>query len=191
MPRYAFLEESIFCPHCGTQVTDVLGFQWGYCTSSSPIPEDYYHIGDSIRWRSCVDSTTPSWVYFSDKPFVTGNIGDPAVRDVFVQDGWGFFWDPDIEAVLYDPHHPSEQQNPGIVYYTGGKPPNQPETCHACQGILPGAMIEIRDNIIKRAWIYTLGEFDPNTDIYIIASDGTLISKKEWNDHPMGRKERC
>ena len=178
-------------PRCATQITDLVAFQWGYCKSSSPIPDDYYHIDESIHWRSCADGTTPAWTYFSDEPVETANIGDPSLRNMLVQEGWYFFWDPAIEAVLYDPHHPPAQWNPGTVYYTGGKPPNQPWTCSVCQAVLPGAMIEIRDNIIKRAWIYTLGEFDPRTELYIIAPDGTRIPKKEWNDHPMIRRTTC
>lgn len=191
MPKYAFLEEPIFCPHCTIQITDLLFFHWGYCESASPQPEYYYHIGDSIRWRSCTDGTTPSWTYFLDLPLRPGNIGDPSVRDILIQEAMNFFWDPDIETVLYDRQHPPAQREPGKAYYTGGTPLNKPKTCPVCQGVLPGAMIEIRNNIIKRAWIYTPGEFDPWTDHYIIAPDGTLIPKKEWNDHPMTRRESC
>jgi hypothetical protein len=69
-------------------------------------------------------------------------------------------------------------------FYTEDR--GQRRRCETCQGVLEGAMIEIRDGVIKRAWIYQPGEFDDETQEYIIQADGTLKPMPEWKDHPMG-----
>lgn len=191
MPKYAFLETPLLCPQCQTQITDLLWFQWGYCRGRDPQPEDRYHIGDSIIWKVCTDGSTPAWTYFLDDPVQSANIGDPTVHNILVQEAIQFFWNPAIEAVHYDTQTPPPEMDPQKIYYGGQYPPNQPRTCPNCQVVLAGALIEIRNNIIVKAWIYELGEFDPGIDRYILGEDDSIIPMRAWNDSPMTNRDTC
>lgn len=191
MPKYAFLETPLLCPQCKTHITDLLWFQWGYCPSSDPQSANMYHIGDRIRWRVCADGTVPAWTIFLDEPRQPANIGTHTVRHILVQEVMHFFWEPGIEAVHYDPQYPTVPLDPQKAYYGGDHPLNQPRLCPTCQARLAGAFIEIRDNIITKAWIYALGAFDHRVDYHIITADGTIVPMSEWNNHPMLRKATC
>lgn len=191
MPKYAFLETALLCPQCKTQIADLLWFQWGYCSSRDPQPENLYHVGDSIHWRRCTDGSTPAWTYFLDKPTQPANIGEPTVQDILVQEAVHFFWDPVVEAVRYDPRFPPTTLDSKKIYYGGQHPPNQPRICPMCQTSLAGAFIEIRDNIITKAWIYLPGEFDHHIDYHVIATDGSIVPMGGWSEHPMTRRDRC
>lgn len=189
--KVRFLETALLCPQCNTQITDLLWFHWGYCASAGPIPADYYHIGDCIRWRVCHDGGTPAWTYFADQPLKPANIGDPAVRNILVQEESNFFWDPAVEAVWCDPKSPPAHQDPQKIHYSGDHLPNKPHTCPTCQATFAGAMIEIRDNIIKQAWIYLLGAFDHRIAYHIIESDGRIVPMPAWNNHSMVTRDTC
>lgn len=91
MPRYTFLEHDLRCPHCDHQVTDLIWFGWGYSGAQQPYDDNSYKVGDTIRWRSCADGTTPAWAMWNDR--ANGcNIGDPIVFDLVTLDvasvGW-------------------------------------------------------------------------------------------------------
>ena len=63
--------------------------------------------------------------------------------------------------------------------------------CQNCGHHLGGAAIEIRDNYIRRAWIYEPGEFgEGEIDHYLIRKEG-LVPIPEWLDHPMGSVHEC
>lgn len=81
MPRYAFLSVDLRCKECGTPVTDMLWFRWGYCPSSQPL--DVYEVGDEIRWRSEPNGVTPGWHHFKDG---TVNVGEPDWKDLIATD---------------------------------------------------------------------------------------------------------
>ena len=191
MPNYAFLETPLLCPQCQTQITDLLWFQWGYCPGKDPQPEHRYHIGDSIHWRAGTDGSIPAWTYFLDEVRKPANIGDPTVRDILVQEAMQFFWDPTVEAVHYDPQKPPPEMDPQKIYYGGQHPPNQPRICPTCQAVLAGTLIEIRNNIIVKVWIYEPGGFDPSIDYYIIGKDNCIIPMREWNNYPMTNRDTC
>ena len=126
-----------------------------------------------------------------DEPRKSANIGDPNVCNILVQEAMQFFCDPTVEAIHYDPQKPPPEMDPQKIYYGGQHPPNQPRTCLTCQTVLTGALIEIRNNIIVRAWIYGPGEFDPSVDYYTIGENDGIISMRAWNDYPMTSRDTC
>ncbi|HEX5503678.1 MAG TPA: hypothetical protein VFW96_13730, partial [Thermomicrobiales bacterium] len=70
--------------------------------------------------------------------------------------------------------------------------PAERRRCDHCGQPLEGTAIEIREGIIRRAWIYRPGEFDNRVDLYLLPPDGgerSLRPMPEWNDHPMGSAE--
>jgi len=161
MPSYAHLDADLLCPHCDAVISTLVAFQWGYCPARIPIPEEFYHIGDAIRWRECRQGLVPAWTYFSDEFQQAANIGDPAVQNLLVQDSQ-FAWD-----TLALPQ------------------------CLACKHHFGGAMIAIQNGIIQRAWLYLPDDFDRNVDHYLISVDGRYVPKPEWNDHPMDSQSDC
>jgi len=130
------------------------------------INEQIYQIGDAIRWQETKNRSVLSWVYFhsSDLTAVNGsrlrgaNIGDPAINDLLVCDHDSFYWD-----------------DPGKRHH-----------CPNCDMLHEGAVIEIRQGIIKNARIYESGEFDNSTNIYILDPSGLLKPMPEWTDRAMG-----
>ena len=91
MPRYTFLETDLCCPHCNHLVTDLVWFGWGYSDAQQPTSTNTYRIGDTIRWRSCSDGTTPAWGWWDDKH--NGfNMGDPSVFDLVTLDTANVTW---------------------------------------------------------------------------------------------------
>jgi hypothetical protein len=159
MAIFAHLMTDLRCPSCNTVVSDVVWFQWGFCRGYDMWPESLYHLGDTIRWQHCDNGSILSWVLFYDgERQWGGNVGDPAIKNLMVRDWYQFYWED----------------------------PAQRRRCETCQGVLEGAMVEIRDGVVKRAWIYQPGEFDNETQEYIIQADGTLKPMPEWKDHPMG-----
>lgn len=83
MPNYAYLSANLKCPNCGTLITDLVWFQWGYCPGYSLRKEYVYRIGDSIIWKNCENESVPGWVYFENGG---ANIGDPSVKNILVKD---------------------------------------------------------------------------------------------------------
>lgn len=163
MAHYAYLAVDLLCPTCRHLCTDMLWFQWGYCPGRAIYDDYVYHLGDSIFWWPCKDAAIISWVYFTENEEPRGaNIGDPAIRDLFIQDAAQFSWEE----------------------------PEQRRRCEGCGAYLEGAIMEIRDNIITQAWIYQAGEFDHRVDCVIIGPDGLLKPMPEWNDHPMASVPR-
>jgi hypothetical protein len=165
MAHYAHLAIDLGCPACGSLVTDLIWFPWGFSASYSPIDEHLYRLGDAIRWKTCRDGHAPAWTYFWREVTITfkgqhftaiseeANLGDPAVTDL-------------------------------IVVF----PYPEDQCCAACNQQLGGTAVEIRDARIRRAWVYRSGEFsDEQVDIYLIAGDGSLIPKPEWYFHSMDR----
>jgi len=90
MASYAFLRTPVTCPACGGEVVDELWFQWGYCGGRAPRPESTYELGNSIRWASCPDGSTPAWTYFTNDG-EGGNLGTPEIRDLVARDS-GQVW---------------------------------------------------------------------------------------------------
>ena len=156
MPKHAHLVIDLCCPDCRAVVTDLCWFQWGYCASYSIVPEYLYRIGDAIRWAAADDGSIPAWTYF-DIDNHAGNLGDPAVLDLVVQDATELYW----------------------------REESRRRRCPGCQQPIEGAAIEIRGGVIRRAWIYRRGELDHLVDLHELAPDGRLVPRPEWNDHPM------
>jgi hypothetical protein len=53
---------------------------------------------------------------------------------------------------------------------------------------LGGAAIEIRGGVIRRAWVYLPGELeDDDATIYLLDSEGEMVSMWDWEHHPMAR----
>ena|SRR5579875_556172 len=159
MPRFAHLGAELRCPSCDTVVTDVVWFQWGLCAGYGPEDGTLYKLGDAIRWHPCDNGSILSWAYFKDgERELSANIGDTAIMDIVVRDWYQFYLDD----------------------------PAKRRRCEACQSALEGAVVEIRNGVITRAWIYQPGEFDNDVDYYILQADGTRKPMPEWEDHPMG-----
>jgi hypothetical protein len=89
VPKFAHLIAEVPCPGCAADlaVGGRIAFQWGYCEipmhSSADSAVDAYLVGESIHWRAVRDGLVPAWAYFADG---SGNIGDPAFRDVLVRE---------------------------------------------------------------------------------------------------------
>ncbi len=157
MTNYAYLRTDVRCPYCGTPVTDMLWFQWGFCPGYAPIEKYIYCVNDPIYWKTCKNNTTPAWSHFRDEEGV--NIGEPSIKDLIVKD---------------------------VAQYWLRR------TCEVCHQSTIGAAIEIRDGIIKSAWLLKPDELDDDeTDIYIIEATGKLQPMPEWNDHPIMAVEDC
>lgn len=117
-----------------------------------------YTVGDPIRWRYYEDGGLFSWAYFRDGEARDGgaNIGDPTVRDLVVLD--------------------TDQ------FYRAG--PERRWPCGGCGRPVEGIAVEIRDNYIRRAWVYQPGEFDQEADAYLVR-EGGMVPMPEWAEHPM------
>lgn len=171
MPHYAHLDADLRCPACGAAVatpTGLLWFQWGYCPSYQPVDGHIYRLGDAVRWRSCADGSTPAWTAFRrrlrpEPPSGGSNIGDPAVPDVVVRDLTQFQWEDE----------------------------SQRRRCGACGGPLEGALIEIRDGAIRRAWIHRPGEVAAEADYFLPRPDGSVAPAHEWTGHRMAQRDEC
>jgi len=57
--------------------------------------------------------------------------------------------------------------------------------CPRCAFPTGGAAVRIENGIITQAWLFAKGEFDTNTDIYLIEPEGTLTPKPDWADPPL------
>lgn len=88
MPLYAYLRTDLECPVCGTILTDMVWFQWGYCPGYAPREEYIYHLGDAIYWRPCADTTIHPWISFEEGG---GNVGDPVFKNLIVRDSAQYF----------------------------------------------------------------------------------------------------
>lgn len=86
-----------------------------------------------------------------------GNLGDATVVNLFTQDELQFGWDD----------------------------PGQQRQCSSCGSKFEGAIVEIRNGCLMRAWIYQKGEFDHTVSYHVIQENGSLQLMPEWNDHPM------
>ncbi len=86
-----------------------------------------------------------------------GNIGEPAVTNLFTHEEFQFY---------RDSSHPQKQ-------------------CLSCESKLEGAIIEIKNGHLVRAWIYQKGEFDHTVSYFVILKNGELRPMPEWNDHQM------
>jgi hypothetical protein len=203
MPKYAHLGAELKCPFCDTVVSgtavvsDLVWFQWGFCRGATPYwPESMYRLGDAIRWKACGDAPPPAWTYFDEDGSLGGaNIGDPTFRDLIVSDPFQFQWQyaANFQVIYYD--HPNELPSihlPGTIYrFKSQSDPTKPPPCCNCGEPLEGAVVEIRDGIIQRAWIYKPGEFDRAVHYYLIEADGTIKPMPEWEDHPMNTVSDC
>jgi hypothetical protein len=70
-------------------------------------------------------------------------------------------------------------------------PRAHPRPCAACGETLEGAAVEIRDGVIRRAWIYLPGEFDNTAIDYLMLPDGTLQAMPEWTIYPVATVTTC
>lgn len=164
MPHFAYLEEPLICPSCKITIANMVMFQWGYSPGFGQRDEYLYHINDRIRWKVCKDGSIPAWAYFVEQDHEAGgNLGDPSVLNLIVKDSFQFVWEEPLER----------------------------KKCPQCQEPVEGAVIEIRDGILKRAWIYEAGDFINDVDIYLITSDEALMPMPDWNDHPMITLKDC
>jgi hypothetical protein len=172
MASYAHLYTDLNCPYCGALVTNLLWFQWGYCPSYSVHPDYLYRTGEAIRWMTAPDGAVPAWTYFKVEGFTyrdkqslgiveEANIGDPAVTDLIVREGAFFYWADEARR----------------------------RRCGACDRPLEGAVVEIRGNVIQRAWIYRPDEFDHTVAYYVFEDDERLKPMPQWNDHSMASVE--
>ena len=82
MAKYAWLQETLLCPKCGTAVTDVVWFTWGGVLSSNINVGPIYVRGDRLLWfADATRNVHPN----SDIPMSRGaNIGDPSMTHVDV-----------------------------------------------------------------------------------------------------------
>ena len=182
MPHYSYLATDLNCPACGDQVSDIVYFQWGFSPGYAPRDEYVYRVGDSIRWQKTKEGSVLPWVYFyhrdgeaitvqganlgdpsirRDGETITvqgANLGDPAIHNLLVRDTAQFFWEE----------------------------PEKRRRCQRCNTVVEGAIIEIRDGIIRGARIYLPDEYSNHAAIYIIDPTGTLKPMPEWDDYPMG-----
>jgi hypothetical protein len=147
------------CPFCGAIAADMVWFTWGFCEFYDPRPGETYRVGDRLKWKALEDGTVPAWTWFLSRRTgygLGGNVGDPSVRHLVARD--------DVQFV--DEGEPYERR------------------CPQCGRHLPGAAVEIRQDVIVRAWLLTPGEL-AGARTYVFEPTG-LRAIKEWDDHPMG-----
>lgn len=158
MAASAFLEVDLYCVHCGSLLTDMVWFQWGYCRSRIPADISLYHLGDSIRWHACPDGAVLPWTQFDNGAKSFGsNVGDPSVTNLVVLDQAQF----------------------------GPDRPNDRKVCGNCGAAIDGAAVEIRGGVVAKAWVWRAGDFDPRTTYYLLAEDGQRTPVPAWEDRAM------
>lgn len=215
MPHYCYLETDLRCPSCATIITDYLAFQWGFSPGRLQHPDYTYHLGDAIRWKSMADGSIPPWTYFetpkrrSDHelpPGASPRLADPALwqprpdgslpaNDLIIAgEKWIDPMNPDIHEWLRRRDR-NRGANLGDATYANlitremqqfyWETPSQRRCCPMCGHVLEGAALEIRDNVIIRAWAYEPGELDNAVGDYVIEPDGTLRPRPDWSDMPM------
>jgi hypothetical protein len=166
MPKFAYVDADVRCPTCQAVVIEYLMIQWGRCPSQLKTEAESYAVGDPIQWRLCKDGSIRPWTYFAHGRYLEeANIGDPAYTDLIVRDsGWNFYW----------------------------VDPAQKPRCQHCSTSIEGAAVEIRDGVIRRAWIYTQGELgEVPADHNLILENGQLQPMPEWDDREIERISDC
>jgi hypothetical protein len=88
----------------------------------------------------------------------------------------GNFGDPSVHDVLVRDTSPLFATEP---------------VCEHCKRPLGGAIVEVRNDKIKRAWIYLPGEFSEDVTIYTIEHDGEIKPRPEWADMSMRLIDDC
>lgn len=162
--QYAQVAVELHCSSCGARVSDRVLFQWGYCHWPGAFRSHVYHVGDPIEWKRCSDGSIRSWAYFAEGEYEgTIQIGDPAIMNLITRDVTQFSVDPALH----------------------------PRPCQGCGRTLEGAAVEIRDGMIRRAWLYEAGDFDPAARDFLIEADGTLKPVPEWVDHSLETVRNC
>ena len=86
MHVHAHVAAVVRCPRCFTDVAPRgrIGFQWGYCPSTSDRVTHAYRVGDPILWRLDDTGRIHAWAYFLSSQ--TANVGDPNIGDVLVRE---------------------------------------------------------------------------------------------------------
>ncbi len=141
----------------------MLYFQWGFSAGHAMRQEHVYHIGDQIRWQATKDGSVLPWVYFWTRPGGKtvdqgANLGDPSIKNLLVRDPAQFFWEV----------------------------PQKRRRCEGCGEPFEGAVLEIRENAIRGARIYSTGEYENDTNIFIFDPSGLVKPMPEWSDYPLG-----
>ena len=113
------------------------------------------------------------------------NIGTPDVHNLLVRDPTQLYWMP---PEIGEPASPSTPRN---LLTGGGRDFTKPLQCPSCQRPIGGAILEIRDDVFTRAWIYLPGEFDQRTDYYLIDPHGSLTPMPAWSFHSMDDMQDC
>jgi hypothetical protein len=86
MPNYGYVHSRPACPRCGSELTDLVSFQWGYLPGYQPRDGQVYEVGDAIRWRLC-DGVAPPWTFFRGvEDEEACNAGDPTITDLYAFD---------------------------------------------------------------------------------------------------------
>jgi hypothetical protein len=137
----------------------------GLRTGAAPREGYVYRVGDPIRWRYCEKGGLASWAAFkSDSSEPEGmNIGDPTITELVVLDTDQFY----------------------------RADPERRWRCESCGWPVEGSAIEIRENYIRRAWIYERDEFDERASYHLIREDGKHVAMLEWEDHLVSSVYGC
>jgi hypothetical protein len=153
----------------------------------------YAHLSAELRCPLCHSFLTDlvwfKWGHclgFGPKPGFVYHVGD-SIRWRQCKDGsvpsWAYFGNS--EGNLGDP-----SIHDLLVRDTGPLFAIEP-VCEHCKRPLGGAVVEVRNDKIKRAWIYLPGEFSEDVTIYTIECDGGIKSRPEWEDKPMRLIDDC
>lgn len=158
---------------------------------------NYCYLQVDLRCPNCDDAVTDlvwfQWGYspgqLPQKEHIY-RLGDP-IRWRYCKSGGLFSW-----AYFRDENTRGEEANFGdpqmrdLVIRDSNSNEGWGE-CRSCSWPLGGAAIEIRDNIIQRAWIYKPGVFDHTANIYLIRDEGRMVPMSEWRDHLMPAVQGC
>lgn len=89
------------------------------------------------------------------------NIGDPDFKNLFIQEEFFLDWNNSIYQ----------------------------KECSFCKTKIEGAIIEIRNEYLLRAWIYQQGDFDHTISYFVVQEDSSVQPMPDWDNHLMSLAE--
>jgi len=159
MPNFSYLDTDLECPRCHKMFPYSVAFQWGFSHWRYYDESHAYHLGDALVWKKLANGDVPAWTYFKEADRgITANLGAVRYRHLAVADHW---------------------------YHGEGSSRLAPWVCPLCQQVLWSTAVEIKDNILVRAWIFERGDFAEECSYYLVDENGNLSPMPLWEDVSM------